>query len=134
MTTTHEAKVALWHRLRDDPDYDPSWSGFMGHAPPKPPVEHYRVWGDGATDEREHVIDMVSYRVPLYVSCRCGVRVEATSNVLLEDLWSLHRGLLPEEIATSRMTADAAELATNAEVSAFLGRAADPTYQFKADG
>lgn len=132
-TTTHEAKVALWNRLRADPDYDPSWAGFMGHNPPKPPVERYRTWGDGATDQREHVIVDISWRPPRFITCRCGHSVEAMSNDTLEDLWSLHLGLSPEEVAADRLANFAVDLATSEEVSAFIGRAANPEYKYTAD-
>lgn len=131
--TTQEDKVALWHRLRADPDYDPSWAGFMGHTPPKPPAERFRTWGDGATDTRIHVITNISWLTPGFIECRCGHKVEAMSNAALEDLWSLHRGLSPEEVASARLASGDADLATSEEVSAFIGRASDPTYSYREE-
>ena len=125
-----DAKVALWHRLRNDPDFTPEWFGFMGHRPPVAEAQSYRSWADGATDEREHVIADISFR-ERWITCRCGENVTAAGNAALEDQWDLHRGLSPEVVASRRLEAPVVELATSEEVRDFLGRASNLHYSYE---
>ena len=134
MTLDYDAKVALWHRLRNDPDFQPEWLKAMGQQPPAPEASHHRVWGDGIGDKREHVIRDISFREG-WVLCQCGIVIDGgpKSHAWLEDAWNLHRGLSPERIASSRLTKAVEAMATNAEVGTFLARAADPAYAYEPE-
>lgn len=60
----------------------------------------YRMWGDGARDEREHVIEAIRHRadpVEHWIECRCGARVEPVDGSSLGYAMSLHRGKSREQ-------------------------------------
>lgn len=116
--TTHDERVALWHRLRDDPDFEPDWLRFMGSKPPVEDAGH-RTWGDGGGDARKHVIVAISFRAEnLWVTCRCGWLAQAVDARRLEDMWDIHRGLDVQRVAERGM--ERHELATDEDVTAFL--------------
>lgn len=114
-------KVALWHRLREDPDFTEEWLRFLGHTPPTAttPVP-YREWGDGMADNRPHVISEMSL-AERWIECRCGVTVTAPTHRLLGATWDGHRGLDPQVIASRLVSALVhQESANDDEVGAFL--------------
>ena len=124
MSMDLEHKRSLWARLRVDPDFKPEWLLAMGQNPPVE-AEEYRLWGDGRTNTREHLIADVSFRAERggnWIACICGQRMTATRPSTLEDLWDLHRGLSPEAVASARLAYAGVELATDTEVGDFLGR------------
>lgn len=86
-----------------------------------------RTWGDGAHDERAHLIGDVSYVAGAIACVPCGVIVEQGRFLSLERAWSEHRGL-----AYHAPRYDA--LATDSEVVEFLRRVEDPTYESSMAG
>lgn len=82
-----------------------------------------RAWGDGAGDTRTHVVEDISW-AQLYIECRCGRRLTATSSATLEARWNIHRGKDP--VAEANKAADAQlPRATDDEVAEFLAAVAD---------
>lgn len=123
----------MWHRLRDDPDFQPEWLRFMGQTPPTERADAFRSWGDGVGDSRPHVIEDLSF-FGGWVECRCGSRVETTfGTTALESLWDIHRGLDPQKVAERYLMRHDVATATDDEVGSFLAQAANPGYSYEAD-
>ena len=121
-----ESKAALWHRLRNDPDFTPEWLRFMGQAPPTD-ADH-RTWGDGATSTAPHVIEDISF-AERWVVCRCGA-VVGDDGVALEDAWDTHRGRSDLVIARATTPYSPHDLANDADVADFLKQVATPSFRF----
>ena len=115
---TPQEKYDLWHRLRDDPDFEPSWLRAMGPKPPEPGDEHI-TWGDGHLNTRDHLIVEVSFADGVVV-CTCGEALWESLTLTTEDVWDIHRGAgyRVEERALNPVLQSA--LATDEEVTAFL--------------
>lgn len=125
-------RIALWWRLRNDPDFEPSWLRTMGAQPPKAEGEH-REWADGGGDVREHIIVATSYTdMPMWTTCRCGETVRAVTSASLARRWDTHRGLTPEQVMQNSMDRYG-ERATDEDVLAFLVSAANPNYAYGGD-
>jgi len=124
---TPQEKFDLWHRLRNDPDFEPSWLRAMGPKPPEPGAEHV-TWGDGHLNKREHLIAEVSFNDG-YVMCTCGQTLWESPTLSNEDMWDIHRGagFRVEERALNPVLESA--LADDDEVSAFLTAVSNPLYE-----
>lgn len=90
-----------------------------------------RAWGDGADDQRAHVIEDISFSLNV-LKCRCTTEVYAATGLTLEDAWDIHRG--SAEAVADRVFNDPryTPRANDEEVSAFLDLVSDPTYEFEA--
>lgn len=118
-------KVALWNRLRGDPDFKPEWLQFMGIVPPT--EDEHRRWGDGGGDSRGHVIRDLSL-ADGYVLCTCGESMFVLGSI--EDAWDSHRGR-PDLVVERALNPVAPEaLADDTEVEAFLTAVRNPEYAF----
>ncbi len=126
-----ERQAALWHRLRDDPDFEPGWLRAMGAKAPSVPDEH-RAWGDGATRAKEHIIEDISFEGG-WINCLCGETVTETSVLTLEDVWDAHRGRADLVAARAVSVERMGEAASDDEVAAFLVRASNPAYEFEGE-
>jgi len=115
---SYEEKLALWHRLREDPDFEPSWLKAMGPRPPVAPDSTNRTWGDGGGDKREHVVGDLSYEGQ-WITCRADGAVPFAGRTL-EDAWDVHRGRA--DLVEARILGPATGLdeATDDEVQGFL--------------
>jgi hypothetical protein len=123
----HDAKLALWWKLRNDPAFKPEWLRFMGQQPPAERQSDHRAWADGIGDSRVHVIEDISFS-KCWVLCRCGSTFGGFTTSALEDEWDIHRGLVPQQVAQRRLGKSLSDLATDDEVEAFLVLAASPAY------
>ncbi len=84
-------------------------------------VAEFRTWGDGATDNRAHVILDLSYAEGWLACQPCDALVLQGEYLTLDRAWTAHRGLqyrLPQY----------GELAQDDEVADFLRRVAEPGY------
>lgn len=123
---SHETKVALWHRLRNDPDFQPEWLRGMGARPPT--LEPHRVWGDAK--RHGHTIDSMSWSQGWVICAADGEYIGTDDGqAALIALWALHTG--QRETATEVFTSGS--LADDSDVSEFLHGVSDPGTHYEAD-
>lgn len=122
-------QAVLWYKLREDPEFQEHWLRSMGNAAPVPPEVH-RTWGDGATSQREHWHEDLSFGEG-WVQCGCTVIVHSTDRLSLEDAWDIHRGKRQLVEDRQLQASEPRDLADDDEVHSFLTRVSDPGYAYE---